>query len=288
MKFRSSLFRAGGLAVRRLKPYKLFTLTDDGRETFPYKLAFMCGREGIGYMNASLVSIYRTWDQLPEVVVISDGTPLTKFEKELIGWPRKIEIISWEEGAAHFHMKGNAELCQYARNIVYGKKFISLLYLAGQYPFLYSDTDILWFASPEVPEIDTTLPFIKMGEDVGKGFYSDKMLLALGEEKCVANAPFNAGLMYLSGDFSVYPKWRELCRYLSVHQSGLPGPEFSEQTAFAILNNYFNGRTWWAPGEILIKTDDEYDLGYTRKYFPGIRARHYVHTRRTAFWRDFI
>ena len=288
MKFRSSLFRAGGLAVRRLKPYKFFTLTDDGRETFPYKLAFMCGREGIGYLNASLVSIYRTWQQLPEVMVISDGTPLKKFEKELIGWPRKIEVISWEDGATHFHTKGNAELCQYARNIVYGKKFISLLYLASQFPFLYSDTDILWFGSPEVPVIDTAVPFIKMGEDVGKGYYSDKMLLALGEEKCVANTPFNAGLMYLNGDFSVYPKWRELCRYLSVHQSGLPGPEFSEQTAFAILNNYFNGRTWWEPNEILIKTDDEYELGYTGKYFPGIRARHYVHTRRTAFWRDFL
>jgi hypothetical protein len=288
MKLKSKIFRFGGLAIRRLKPYKMFSLPDDHRETFPYKLVYMCGREGIGYLNASLVSIYRTWDKLPEVVIVSDGTPLSKFEKDVIRWPRKIEVISWEEAAVHFAMEGNTDLCQYARNLVYGKKLISLLYLARQFPFLYSDTDVLWYSSPEEPALDGPVPYIKMGEDVGKGFYSNEMLAALGEEKCRVHTPYNAGLMYLNGDFSVYPKWTALCRYLSIHRSGLPGPEFSEQTAFAILNNYFNGRSWWTPDEVLIRTDDEYTLGYTPKSSPGIRARHYVHTRRTAFWRDFI
>jgi hypothetical protein len=288
MKLKSKIFRIGGFAVRRIRPYKFYSLKNDTRKTFPCKLVFMCGREGIGYLNASLVSIYRTWDKLPEIVIVSDGTPLSKFEQDLIKWPRKIEVISWEEAAMHFTLKGNTDLCQYARNLVYGKKFISLVYLAGQYPFLYSDTDVLWFSAPEEPAFDTSVPYIKMGEDVGKGYYSKEMLSALGEEQCSVETPLNAGLMYLNGDFSRYPKWSALCHYLSVHKSGLPGPEFSEQTAFAILNNYFNGESWWSPEEVLIRTDDEYSLGYTGNDNPGIRARHYVHTRRTAFWRDFL
>ncbi len=288
MKLKDKLFRTGGFAVRRLKPYKYFRLKDDGRPSFPYKLVYMCGREGLGYMNASLISIYRNWNKLPEVIVISDGTPLAKFEKEMIRWPRKVDVISWNESAAYFTEQGNAELVRYAYNLVYGKKFISLVHIARQFPFLYSDTDVLWFDSPEEPQIDVATPFVKMGQDVGRGFYTNEMINFLREEKCAAGLPLNSGLMYLNGDFSKYPKWGELCRYLGNHRSGLSGTNFTEQTAFAILSNHFNPGNHWGPGEILIRTDDEYQLGYTPKQNPGIKARHYVHTRRTAFWRDFI
>jgi hypothetical protein len=291
MTLKRKIFKAGGYAARRLKLPRYFNIKDDDRLTFPYKMVFMSGKSGIAYLNACLVSIYHTWDQLPEIVVISDGTPLSLFDRELIDWPRKIDVILWEEAAAYFREKGNTDLCQYAQNIVYGRKFISLLYMASKFPILYCDTDVLWFAQPELPEMPEMsgdAPFIKMGVDVGKGFYTEEILLHLEEEKCFANAPFNSGLMYLHGDFSSYPKWPALCRYLSGHKTRIPGTEFSEQTAFAILNNHFNGRSWWKPTEILIKTDDEYGLAYTRKHFPDIMARHYVHTKPTAFWRDFI
>ena len=287
MKFKRKLFNAGGMAIRQLKPYHYFRLKDDDRETFPYKLVFMSGREGLGYMNASLISIYLTWDKLPEIIVVSDGTSLSKFEKEMIRWPRKVDILSWKDSAAWFAGKGNEDIARYAHNVVYGKKLVSLLHLAEQFPFLYSDTDVLWYGSPEEPDIKGSAPFIKMGQDVDKGFYTDELIVHLGEEKCVANTPFNSGLMYLHGDFSGYPKWKELCQYLSTRQA-VRGQDFSEQTAFAILNNHFNTNTWWGPDEILIRTDDEFQLGYTGKNSPGIMARHYVHTRRTAFWRDFI
>jgi hypothetical protein len=127
-----------------------------------------------------------------------------------------------------------------------------------------------------------------MGADVGKGFYTEDFLFHLGEEKCFANTPFNSGIMYMCGDLTSYPKWPALCHYLSGYKTPISGKEFSEQTAFAILNNHFNGRSWWEPADLLIKTDDAYGLGYTRKQFPHILARHYVDTKPTAFWRDFI
>jgi hypothetical protein len=130
-------------------------------------------------------------------------------------------------------------------------------------------------------------PFVKMGQDVGRGYYSSTLLESLGEEQCQDRTPLNAGLMYLYGDFSVYPKWKELCHFLSTDHSPM-GANYNEQTTFAILAHHFNTRPYWEAGEVLIKTDDIYNLKYTRKYFPGILARHYVHTRPTAFWRDFV
>jgi hypothetical protein len=200
-----------------------------------------------------------------------------------------LEVISWEESASHFKDQGNTDLYQYANHLVYGKKFISLVYLAARFPFLYSDTDVLWYSSPEELDISrANKPFIKMSKDVDSGYYTNDMIKSLGEEKCWLNAPFNSGLMYLQGDFTQYPKWKELCHSLAKDRSQQGRLDFTEQTAFAILNNHFNAGAHWKSGEILIKTDDVYNLKYTRKYFPHIMARHYVHTRPTAFWRDFI
>jgi hypothetical protein len=131
------------------------------------------------------------------------------------------------------------------------------------------------------------MPFVKMGQDVGSGYYSSLLLESLEEERCQARTPLNAGLMYLCGDFSVYPKWKELCNFLAKDRSPM-GVNYNEQTVFALLAHHFNERPFWEADEVLIKTDDIYTLKYTRKYFPGILARHYVHTRPTAFWRDFV
>jgi hypothetical protein len=244
----------------------------------------MCGREGERYLNASLTSVYLFWDSLPEVIVISDGTPL----KNIVSWPRKLEVISYEKAYNYFHSQGNEDLCRYADRIVYGKKFISLVYLTRQSPVLYSDTDVLWYSTPDLHGIPEGATYVKMGSDVASGYYSASMLEHLDEDRCLANTPFNAGLMYLGGDLTSYPKWAELCRYLATHQPPGISMDYSEQTAFAILANHFNATSYWTPGEVLIRTDDHYGLAYTLKHSPGIMARHYVNTRPVAFWRDFV
>jgi hypothetical protein len=244
----------------------------------------MCGKEGQRYLNASLTSVYLFWDSLPEVIVISDGTPLNK----IVSWPRKLEVISWEKAYGYFHEIGNADLCAYADRLVYGKKFISLVYLANQSPILYSDTDVLWYATPEIPAVPSDAPYVKMGSDVAAGYYAGSMLESLGEDKCLDNIPFNAGLMYLNGDFSSYPKWPELCHQLAIHEPPVDSMDYTEQTAFAILANHFNAASYWTHREVLIRTDDFFGLAYTLKRSPGIMARHYVNTRPVAFWRDFV
>jgi hypothetical protein len=281
---KKDIYKIAGFAVRNLRVYKYFKFKDDNRETFPYKMVFMCGKEGIRYLNACLSSIYFSWNKLPEICIVSDGTSLLKFEKELIKWPRKMEVISWEHCAMHFKKKGDDDIYNFANQNIFGKKFASLLYYAEQHPFLYCDTDILWYTSPEEVKI-TAEPFIKMSKEEGTACYSAKLLKYLDEEKCLQTTPFNAGLMYLSGDFSVYPKWKALCKYVGGDSKD---DIMAEQTSFAMMNNYFNANSYWNSNEVLIKTDDIYNLKYTHKYFPQILARHYVYTRPTAFWRDFV
>jgi hypothetical protein len=282
-RLRNNIYRAAGLAIRRSQLHRLFRLRNDDRPSFPHKLVYMCGKEGQRYLNASLTSVYLFWDSLPEVIVISDGTPLNN----IVSWPRKLEIISWKTAYDYFKTNGNPDLCAYADRLVYGKKFISLVYLSQQFPILYTDTDVLWYSTPELSNMPVDVPYVKMGSDVATGYYSDSMLESLDEFRCLDNIPLNAGLMYINGDLSTYPKWSELCHHLATHQPAPGSPDFTEQTAFAILANHFNAASYWTHGEVLIRTDDFFGLKYTLKHSPGIMARHYVNTRPVAFWRDF-
>ncbi len=283
MKLRTFLFKGAGVAIRRFQLHRIFSLKDDNRPTSPYKLVYMCGQEGQRYLNAALTSVYLFWDTLPEVIVISDGTPLNN----IVAWPRKLEVISWKEAADHFEAQGNSGLSRYANKLVFGKKFSSLVYLAAKYPVFYSDTDVLFYSTPDISALPPDQTYIKMGSDVPGNYYSDFLLEQMDESRCLANPPFNAGLMYLNGDFSTYPKWKELCEVLATYQPPPGGLDYTEQTAFAILANHYNAANYWTHGEVLIRTDDKFALRFTLKHSPGIMARHYVNTRMPAFWRDF-
>jgi teichuronic acid exporter len=284
VRLRNNVYKAIGLAIRYSQLHRLFRLKDDDRPTFPHKLVYMCGKEGQRYLNASLTSVYLFWDSLPEVIVISDGTPLNN----IVSWPRKLEVISYREAYDYYKSIGNDDLCAYADRIVYGRKFISLVYLIKRSPVLYTDTDVLWYSTPRVDNLPAGETYVKMGSDVASGYYSASMLEHLDEDRCLDNTPFNAGLMYMGGDLTTYPKWQELCHYLATHVPPSASIDYSEQTAFAILANHFNAAHYWTHTDVLIRTDDFYRLEYTLKRSPGIMARHYVNTRPVAFWRDFV
>lgn len=281
MTLKRKIFFTIGSIIRRTIPVHLYPIRKDKRKTTPFKLVFFCGEKGLSYLNASLISVYKYWKELPDIVIISDGTPFNKIEKQLIKWPKKIELISWEETAEYFKNNGNKELYDYASKDLWGKKFVGILYCALQSPTLYSDTDILWFSPPAL-KVDPNEIVLKMCQDISH-CYSNEMLQELNLLEINNKAPLNAGLIYANGDFSGYKDWAALTRYLSTK------PDFrTEQTSFAILNNYFNSEDYFKPTEILIKIDDELSLTFTKKVNPSIQARHYVHVKPTTFWRDFL
>lgn len=267
--------------VRLLNISKMYRIERGSREITPYKLVYFCGKREVDYLNASLISVYKNWDRIPEVMIVTDGTEPGLIQRKLIKWPVKLEIITWKDCAAYFEKTGNTQLASYAAKELWGKKFVSVLYCSHHFPSLYTDSDILWFRDPG--HIDTSIkPLIKMSQDIGF-FYSEQMLEALQEKKCLETTPFCAGLIYTNGEFSSFPKWKELCNYLYT----LPDHR-TEQTSFAIFNNYFNQDQYYSNKDILIRIDDTYSLKYTLKDNPDIKARHYVSVKHTTYWRDFL
>ena len=285
MKLKNKVISKIASAIRRAKLGNHYIIKKDGRENSLFKLVFFSGERDLDYLNASLISVYKVWEKIPEIYIISDGTPLHKIKNGLINWPQKINIISWEECAISYKERGNLNLHIYATNELIGKKLVGILHCAEKFPVLYSDSDVLWFNSPTESNVEYGLkPQIKMSHDVGY-FYTKPIVESLGEGKCLKSQPFNSGVMYLNGEFSIFPKWDLLCEFLGKHKNF---DWFSEQTSFAILNNHFNPHCFFKPDEILIKIDDEFSLKYTKIAYPKILARHYVSVKGTAFWRDFV
>lgn len=285
MNFKHKLFFKLGETIKASKLSKYYSLKNDERLNAPFNLIFFCGGSGLDYLNASLVSVYKYWKKLPDIYIVSDGTPKDVIKNGLIKWPRKVVVYSWQECAEYFKQNGNVELYEYASNELLGKKLVGIMYCAKDTPVLYADSDILWHNSPTEMEFNYDLkPQIKMSQDIAH-FYTMPLLEALDEKKCLDNTPFNSGLVFLNGEFSSFPKWKALCKFLSTHRNlGW----FTEQTSFAILNNYFNPNSYFKLSEVLIKVDDEFSLKSTKKLFPNILARHYVNKKATTFWRDFL
>lgn len=281
MVLKEKLYYYFARVIMLLNISKWYKIKRGTRSITPYKLVYFCGRRETAYLNASLASVYKNWSNIPEVVIVTDGTPAEFIKERLIKWPVQVDVLTWKDCAAYFRNSGNEELASYAERELWGKKFASVLYCSHHFPSLYTDSDILWFKDPGT--IDTSIkPVIRMSQDVDF-FYSEKMLETLQEKNCLQTTPFNAGMIYTNGEFSSFPKWEEMCNYLNT----LPDHR-TEQTAFAVLNNYFNKGSYYSNKEVLIRIDDTYSLKYTLKDNPDIKARHYVSVKHTTYWRDFL
>jgi len=267
--------------LRRSNLFKRLRLSKIKPLNTSFKLVYFCGEGGINYLNASLYSVYKNWATLPEILIVSDGTPISIIKKNILKWPQKVDIIDWTVCADYFKNNNNLDLSNYANKELWGKKFVAVLYCSEHFPTLYSDTDILWFSAPR--NIETSIfPVLKMGLDIELCF-SNEMGQTLKEEGALLNRPLNAGLIYANGAFSSHPKWVEICNYLSKTPDNR-----TEQTTFAILNNYFNPNIFWSFDEVLIKLDDANSLKNTMKQYPNIMARHYVSVKNPTFWRDSV
>ncbi len=281
MNFKQKVLHKIASIIRSSNLAKYCSLNNDKRKTTPFKLVYFCGDRGLNYLNASLISVFKHWKELPDVFIISDGTSVSTIRGGLVKWPKKVDIILWKECADYFNANGNSDLFKYACDELWGKKFAAIIYCAQKFPTLYTDSDILWFS---YPNIDTTSakPVLKMCEDISY-CYSENMIEALNQQKVYDIKPLNAGLIYASGDFSGFDGWKLLTKYLKTNPDNR-----TEQTSFAILNNYFNPTEFFKLSEVIIKVDDEYGLRYSKTQFPDMLARHYVNKKETTFWRDFL
>jgi len=279
-----------GAIIKRSLGYKRNTpeRLHKTNSTAGFKMVYFVGGNTLSYLNSSLFSVYKSFNCLPElVIVVSDSTPIARIAERIVKWPVKTEIISWEECAGYYKSKGDISLYQYATEDLWGKKMVAILYCAEKYKTLYSDTDVLWFADPTSSINFEKNNSMKMCLDESFA-YVEEMVAELGCEHIYETLPYNAGVICASGDFSSHPKWRELTRYLSqLKNKSVRKKGWTEQTAFAILNNYFG--TSWTKDEIFLELNDNGSFfNKYKKEYQNMYARHYCTTKGWLFWRDYF
>src|SRR5947207_12269573 len=118
-------------------------------------------------LRESMFSLYRSWEKLPTITVVSDGSwSAADFYPVFSWWPGKINVLSPEQIIADADAAGERELAQYAEASGWGLKLASIVLLARREPVLFVDADILWFADPSDVLCPSDFLFKPRGERV--------------------------------------------------------------------------------------------------------------------------
>lgn len=269
-----------GSIISRLKLYKLIN-TNSNKETAEFTLMFFTGYAGLDMLNASLISVLKNWEKLPNVLIVSDGADVEKIKSILIKWPKKINVDYWHNV---IDIIGDDNLKQYAKSDVWGKKFVSILAAGMSKQILYTDTDVLWFSDPghiisEREDKNCTIK-IKMCSD-NIFAYSNEMIRFFNWDNLMENKACNAGLIYLSGNLLSLNESKMIFDYLSKKYDNR-----SEQTAFAYYT--INYGTLFNIEDVILNTTDIINIFPNFKEMKNATARHYVTTKGWLFWRDYI
>jgi hypothetical protein len=246
-------------------------------------LVLFCGRKGAAMLKAVLLSIYYTWEKVPRLTLVSDGTPKEILETALRFWPFPYQVKSWEDCADWHRAKGRQAIIDFALVNPYARKMLSVLAEAESRPVFYCDTDVLWFAEPRLPAPapDQHCTMRISRDDLH--CYHLPAIRFLNRHDLLEKPAINCGVVYLSGSvYDNYPGFEELMQFMSIFNE-----PFSEQTTFALLADRF-GDTWTLE-EIILTTKDIHWPLVPRYLFSGTQiARHHVATKHSWFWRDAL
>jgi hypothetical protein len=242
----------------------------------------MCDRASWLMLRESLFSLHRSWNSLPEVTVVSDGSWVaSEFAEVFAWWPAPINVLMREEICLSVLSSGFSELADYARESIWGLELATVTTQAKQHPVLYADTDILWFKDPA----------LLLGDPVSW----DKPR-ALQENNChqrrdmalrycpgVLQAPFvNAGIVALHGELMPL----ELLRSMVLDALPFPQDSSCQQTIIAtavkLAGEFF-------PEKLsLVEFDDVYRFRSRNMKEEGYYSRHYVRPARQLLYRDAL
>lgn len=109
----------------------------------------MAGRAHRLLLRESLASLHRSWNLLPSITIISDGSwDGHEIRAMLRGWPDEIQVLMPQQIFQRIRETGIPGLLEYAQASPFGLKLGALCILATTRPTLYADVDILWFYDP--------------------------------------------------------------------------------------------------------------------------------------------
>lgn len=67
------------------------------KEVSDLNLLLFTGLKGGKMLKAVLISIYNTWEKIPLLTVVTDGTPIEIIEEHLKFWPYPYKVKTWED-----------------------------------------------------------------------------------------------------------------------------------------------------------------------------------------------
>ena len=251
------------------------------KETADLHMLYYCGKKGLRMLKASIISVYTTWERIPHITVVTDGTPTDLIKQHLQFWPYPLIIKSWEESVDDLLRRGRHALVEWSYQNVYARKLQAVLVEAEIRPTLYCDTDILWFAEPRIPQSEG--PFTMRISEDNVHTYSQTLLRQLNRLDLMEKKPMNAGLIFLSGTpYQFYTGFSELIDQASTHREGP-----AEQLVFSLIAERLGD--YWTLDEVIVDTTDIYWPLIPRYIFSGNAfARHHVLTKHSWFWRDAL
>jgi hypothetical protein len=242
----------------------------------------MCDRANWLMLRESLFSLYRTWNSLPEITVVSDGSwQAQEFAEVFAWWPLPITVLMREEICLSALSAGFPELADYARKSIWGLELATITTQAKQHPVLYADTDILWFKDPVLLLGDPAL-WVKPRAQRESNCHQRRDM-ALRHCPQVLEPPFvNGGMIALHGELMTPALLR------SMVQDALPYPLDSscEQTIKAAAIKL--GGEFFPEKLSLVEFNDVHRLRSRNMKEEGYYSRHYVTPARQLLYRDAL
>jgi hypothetical protein len=233
-------------------------------------------------LRESLFSLYRSWNSLPEITVVSDGSwTANEFAEVFAWWPTPITVLMREEICLSALAAGFPELANYVRESIWGLELATVTTQAKQRPVLYADADILWFRDP-APLLDDPVSWDKPRALRESNCYQRRDM-ALRHCPKVLEPPFvNAGIVALHGE--LMPP--EILR--SMVQDALPHPLDSSCQQTIIATAIKLGGEFFPDKLSLVEFDDVHRFRSRNMKTEGYHSRHYVNWMRHLLYRDAL
>ena len=231
-------------------------------------------------LRESLFSLHRSWNSLPEVTVVSDGSwTADEFAEVFAWWPTPITVLTRQEVSRAASTAGFQELADYARESPYGLKLAAIMTQASKQPVLFVDADILWFKDPALLLGDPVL-WDKPRALRESNCYQHRDM-ALRHCAQVLEPPFvNSGILALHGELMASGLLRTLV------QEALSDPQDSSREQTIIAAAVKLGGEFFPEKLSLVEFDDVHRFSRRSMKNEGYYSRHYVNWMRHLLYRD--
>jgi hypothetical protein len=233
-------------------------------------------------LRESLFSLYRSWNSLPGITVVSDGSwTADEFAEIFAWWPAPIRVLTRPEICTAAFESGFPELADYARESPYGLKLAAIVTQAKKRPVLFVDADILWFRDPAWLLGDP--PLWEKPRALAESSCHQRRNMAFRHCAEVLEPPFvNSGIVALHGKLMapelLCSMVREALRY--------PHDSSCEQTIIATAVRL--GGEFFPEKLSLVEFDDVHRFRSRNMETEGYCSRHYVNWMRHLLYRDAL